>query len=306
MKKYIIATFILLVSSVGFAQQELMVSQYMFNGLVLNPAYAGSHGYWSSSILHRSQWVKFDKAPSTQTLCADGTVANEKVGLGITFSNDALGITNTQDVGLNASTKVSLGQGYLSAGLRLGVSRYSANLTEAIIRDDQDPVYAQNINGVMVPRIGAGLYYYTPTWFAGASIPNLLSSDKNVSFQSVGMNSFYRAHLYLNGGAVFKPSPDFAIKPSMLVKVQGNAPIQVDINCNVLFMNKFWFGAGYRTGDALVTMLEWNINHQLRLGYAFDYTLTSISDYSNNSHEVMLGYDFGKGVDIKARSPRYF
>jgi type IX secretion system PorP/SprF family membrane protein len=105
---------------------------------------------------------------------------------------------------------------------------------------------------------------------------------------------------------VFTPLPELAIKPSVLVKVQGSAPVSVDLNCNVLFMNKFWFGAGYRTGDALVTMLEWNINPQLRIGYAFDYTLSSISKYSNNSHEVMLGYDLGRAALVKTRSPRYF
>lgn len=306
MKKYIAIIIIIITAGAAKAQQEVMISQYMFNGLVLNPAYAGTHPYWSTSVLHRSQWVKFDKAPSTQTLCADGPILGGKVGVGLNITNDAIGITNQLDIGANGSTRVSLGAGFLSMGLRLGVSRYSADLTDAVIKDVDDPVYANNIGGTFIPRVGAGLYYYQRSWFAGLSIPSLLAVDEKITYSSSGMNSFYRAHMYLNGGVVFEPSPEIAIKPSVLMKIQGNAPVEVDLNCNVLFMNKFWFGAGYRTGDALVTMVEWNITNQLRVGYAFDYTLSAISDYSNNSHEVMLGYDFGKEVDLKARSPRYF
>lgn len=306
MKKYIAIIVIIITAGVAQAQQELMISQYMFNGLVLNPAYAGTHPYWSTSILHRSQWVAFDKAPRAQTLCADGPILGGKIGLGVNLSNDAIGLTNQFDFGANAATRVSLGAGFLSMGLRVGVSRYSADLTDAVIKDVDDPVYANNIGGSFIPRLGAGLYYYTRTWYAGLSVPSLLAVDEKISYTSAGLNSFYRAHMYLNGGFVYEISPEVALKPSMLLKVQGNAPVEADFNVNALFMNKFWFGAGYRTRDAIVLMAEWNITNQLRIGYAFDYTLSAISDYSNNSHEVMLGYDFGKDVDLKARSPRYF
>ncbi len=306
MKKYI-AIFILIIGAgAAQAQQELMISQYMFNGLVLNPAYAGTHPYWSTSILHRSQWVKFDKAPRTQTLCLDGPVMGGKMGVGLNMSNDAIGLTNQLDISGNVATRVSLGAGFLSMGLRLGGTRYSANLTDAIIRDVDDPVYAANIAGTFVPRLGAGLYYYQRKWFAGVSIPSLFAADQKISYNSTGMNSFYRAHMYVNAGLILTPSPEVAIKPSILVKYQGNAPVEVDLNCNALFMNKFWVGAGYRTGDALIAMVEWNISSQLRVGYAFDYTLSALSNYSSNSHEVMLGYDFGKDVNLKSRSPRYF
>jgi type IX secretion system PorP/SprF family membrane protein len=305
MKKYIILIAISIAAVRTSAQQELMISQYMFNSMVLNPAYAGTHDYWSTSILHRSQWVKFDNAPRTQFLSADGQIMGGKAGLGFNVSNDALGITNVLDINANGATHVNLGKGKLSFGLRLGVSRYSAQLTDAIIKDVEDPVYANNINGTMIPRVGAGLYYYQNNFFAGLAIPSLLAVDDKIAYTTAGVNSFYKNHIYLNTGMVFTPVPELAIKPSVLVKVQGNQ-VNVDLNCNALFMNKFWFGAGYRTGDALVTMLEWNINPQLRIGYAFDYTLSSISQYSNNSHEVMLGYDLGKAALVKARSPRYF
>jgi type IX secretion system PorP/SprF family membrane protein len=305
MKKYIILIAIAITAVRVSAQQELMISQYMFNSMVLNPAYAGTHDYWSTSLLHRSQWVKFDNAPRTQFLSADGPIMGGKAGLGFNVSNDALGITNVLDMNANVATNIKMGKGKLSLGIRLGASRYSAQLTDAIIKDTEDPVYANNINGTMIPRVGAGLYYYQSNFFAGLAIPSLLSIDDKISYTETGLNSFYKSHVYINTGMVFTPVPELAVKPSVLVKVQGNQ-VNVDLNCNVLFMNKFWFGAGYRTGDALVTMLEWNINPQLRIGYAFDYTLSTLSKYSNNSHEVMLGYDLGRAALVKTRSPRYF
>ncbi|MFM7728108.1 MAG: PorP/SprF family type IX secretion system membrane protein, partial [Flavobacteriales bacterium] len=263
MKKYIILIAIMIAAVRVSAQQELMISQYMFNSMVLNPAYAGTHDYWSTSLLHRSQWVKFDNAPRTQFLSADGQIIGGKAGLGFNVSNDALGITNILDLNANAATHVKMGKGKLSFGIRLGASRYSAQLTDAIIKDVEDPVYANNINGTMIPRVGAGLYYYQSNFFAGLAVPSLLSIDDKISYTETGINSFYKSHVYINTGMVFTPVPELAIKPSVLVKVQGNQ-VNVDLNCNALFMNKFWFGAGYRTGDALVTMLEWNINPQLR------------------------------------------
>jgi type IX secretion system PorP/SprF family membrane protein len=306
MKKIFNIVVLVLIVQIANAQQQLQMSQYMFNGLILNPAYAGSHSYWGVTALHRSQWVKFDKAPSTQTLGIDGPIAGGKLGLGFNVSNDKLGITNQLDFGANLAGRVSLGSGWLSAGIRLGATSYSAKLTDAVIWDAQDPVYANNLNGKLVPKIGLGLYYYTRNWFVGLSTPTILAKDDAVSFESSGWNSFYKTHLYLNGGYVFEVSPDLALKPTVLLKFQGAAPVEMDLNMNVFFMRKFWLGAGYRTGDAMVILGEWNITNQLRLGYAFDYTLTAIKNYSNGSHEIMLGYDFGKNVDIKARSPRYF
>ena len=140
----------------------------------------------------------------------------------------------------------------------------------------------------------------------GLSAPNILSVDDKISYTNTGVNSFYRTHIYANGGLVITPNSELAIKPSFLVKIQDGASPQVDLNCNLLFLKKFWVGAGYRSQDAIVAMLEWNITPEMRLGYAFDYTLSDLAKYSNNSHEVMLGYNFGSEVVMKTRSPRYF
>jgi len=306
MKKIVSLLLLIVVVLGASAQQELMISQYMFNGLVLNPAYAGSHQYWSASALHRSQWVQFDNAPTTQTVAIDGPIANRKFGAGLTVSNDKLGVTKQLEVGLNFSAKVALAKGNLAAGIRVAGSSYSANLSDVVIWDTQDPVYANNIQNQFIPKVGLGLYYSERLWFVGLSVPTIYSADNKIIPDASETKRFFKSHYYLNGGYVYVASPVVAIKPSVLVKYETAAPVEVDLNCNVLFFQKFWLGLGWRTGDALVAMAEWNVTQQLRIGYAYDYTLTDIANYSAGSHEIMLGFDFGKDVNIKARSPRYF
>jgi len=290
-----------------FAQQEMMVSQYMFNGLLLNPAYAGTHEYFSASVLHRSQWVKFDDSPVSQVFSIDGPIAKNKLGVGLLVTNDKLGVTSALDVSGNLSYKLDLGVGHLSFGLKAGISSYSANLNDLVVWDNDDPLYAQgNISNEMVTKFGFGMYYYTEKFYAGLSVPTIYSIDKGIISENSDEDSYFTQHYYLNTGYVFETSSIFAVKPSILVKYEPAAPVEIDINCNFLFFQKFWLGAGYRSGDALVGMLEYNITPQLRAGYAYDYTLTDIADYSSGSHEIMIAFDFGKNVQIKTRSPRYF
>lgn len=306
--KHLFALIILLSAATsGQGQQDLMVSQYMFNGLLLNPAYGGSHDYFSASLLHRSQWTQFDGAPATQVFSLDGPVANNKLGVGLIVTNDSHGIIQQLNVGLNGSYRLQLGAGNLALGLKVGFGSYSAKLSDATIWDEADEAYSfSNINGEFVTQIGFGAYYHTDKWFAGISIPTFESLDDNILQENSILERYFTRHIYGNAGYVFEPSANLAIKPSILVKYEASAPVEVDINCNFLLSQKLWLGAGYRTGDALVAMIEYNITPQLRAGYAYDYTLSEIASYSSGSHEVMIGYGFGRDIQIKTRSPRYF
>ena len=307
MKKIIVALTILLTASTLSAQQEVMVSQYMFNGLLLNPAYAGSHPYFSTSILHRSQWTGFDGAPTSQVFAIDGPVAGDRLGIGLNVVNDQLGIVNQLDIGANIAVKFPMPNGALSFGMRADVVSYSARLSEIVIWDENDPVYSFNdIQGELITQFAAGVYYHTDRWYAGLAVPNLYSLDDNISFEDTPNSDYFVPHYFVNGGFVISPSYNLDIKPSALIKIEPSAPVEVDINCNFLLYKKLWLGAGYRTGDALIGMVEFNFTPQLRAGYAYDYTLTDIANYSQGSHEIMLGFDFGKDVAIKKRSPRYF
>ena len=142
--------------------------------------------------------------------------------------------------------------------------------------------------------------------YAGVSIPTIYAADKNVRFNinDVG-DRYFEPHTYITAGYVFKRSDNFAIKPSFLIKYQNGAPLQADINCNLLIKNTFWIGASYRTGDAIVGILEYNIGTNFRAGYAYDFTTTALGDYNSGSHEIMLSFRFAKET-IKTKSPRYF
>lgn len=307
MKRYITFAFLFTIATCAWSQQELQVSQYMFNGLLLNPAYAGTHDYFSASLLHRSQWVNLDNAPTTQVFAIDGPIAKDKLGLGLIVSNDQLGIISQLDVAANLSVKFQLGQGNLSFGLKGGISSYSADLSSVEIWDIQDQVYNQNnIQGELVTKFGFGAYYYMDNFFAGISVPVIYSLDDAILPELTSQNNYFTQHYYANVGGIIEAGPSLAFKPSILVKYLPNAPVEVDLNCNALFFNRLWLGLGYRTQDALIGMVEYNITLQLRAGYAYDYTLTDIQTYSSGSHEIMIGYDFGKNVSIKTRSPRYF
>ena len=308
MKRLIYILVFVMVGAGASAQQEAMISQYMFNGLMLNPAYAGSHDYFSTSVLHRSQWVQFDNAPVTQVFSIDGPIADDRLGIGLNVVNDRLGIVNQLDFGTNIAVKFPLKSGTLSFGLRADIISYSARLSDVIVQDVADPVYSSNdIQGQFATQFAFGAYYHADNWYAGLGIPNLYSLDDNISvYDNPESTGYFVPHYFVNGGMVFSPSFNLDIKPSILVKVGPAAPVEIDLNCNFLLYKRLWLGAGYRTGDALVGILEYQMTPQLRAGYAYDWTLTDISDYSKGSHEVMIGYDFGKDIAIKKRSPRYF
>jgi len=309
MKKLLAAAIGVLLSTGLFAQQEVMVSHYMFNGLFLNPAYAGSHPYMTATLLHRSQWVSLDGAPKTQVFGIDAPLMNNKLGAGLTVINDKIGDTKQLEINANVSYHLQLDNANkhrLSFGIKAGVTNYTANLTDTKVWDENDPVFSNNINNQLIPRFGAGIYYYSDRVYAGISIPTLYAADQKIKFDiDNARKSYYTQHYYLNGGVVINASEKVKIKPSTLVKFEPNAPINIDINCNVLYNNLIWLGVSYRTGDALVALFDINITPQLRAGYAYDFTISDLNKYSNGTHEVMIGYQFGKDK-IKTRTPRYF
>jgi len=307
MKKIFYTSLFFLGIGHAMAQQEVMVSQYMFNGLFINPAYAGSHPYWSSSLLHRSQWVDLDGAPTTQLLAIDGPVMDNKMGLGFTLINDQIGVSRDLEFAGNYAYHMQVGQkSRLSLGIKAGLSAYSAKLSDLTYWDQNDQVFQNDISNEIVGKFGAGIYWYSERAFAGLSVPTIYAADKKLSSQIESTTeNYFTQHYYLNAGYVFKISETIDLKPSILVKYLPEAPVQADINCNALFRNTLWLGISYRTGDAVVAIVEYQVIPKLRIGYAYDATTSKLNNYSSGSHEIMLGFDFGRDL-AKIKSPRYF
>lgn len=289
------------------AQQEVMVSQYMFNGLFLNPAYAGSHGYMSSSLLHRSQWMQVEGAPRTSMLAVDGSLMGNRMGLGFSLVHDQIGISRDLDLSGHYAYHLRVGQrSKLALGLRGGISVYSARVTELRYWDVNDPMYQADIVNQPVGKFGFGLYWYNPTSYVGLSVPTIYAADGRITLDAPAtLGHYFTQHYYLHAGKVFPLGESLDIKPSTLIKYTANAPVEADVNCNLLYRERVWIGLGYRTGDALVAMLEYQVSPQLRIGYAYDMTTSRLRTYTTGSHEVMLGFDFGRDL-IRIKTPRYF
>ena len=284
-----------------------MISQYMFNGLLLNPAYAGSHPYMSGSLLHREQWTGIEGAPTTSILAIDGPLWNNKMGLGFTIAHDRIGISRDMEMAGHYAYRIKTGEyGKLAFGLKAGISLYSARISDLIYWDANDALYQQNISNEVVGKFGFGLYWYDDRSFVGVSVPTLYAADGAITTDATNaIDHYFTQHYYLYAGHVFELNEDFDLKPSVLLKYQKQAPPEVDVNVNALYKDRFWLGIGYRTGDAVVGMVEYQVNPMFRVGYAYDMTTSLLKRYVGGSHEIMLGIDLGK-EPIRIKSPRYF
>ncbi|MFM2134881.1 MAG: hypothetical protein RL021_281 [Bacteroidota bacterium] len=308
-----ISLFIILLSA-GYeyanAQQDVLLSQYMFNHLVVNPAYAGNKDYTVSQLLYRRQWVGMEGAPVTQIGSVHGRVGTTSMGWGGLVSHDRVGMTDRTDMYANGAYHLRVKEGMmLSLGLRAGGSFFACNNTDLRYWDEGDLVFDRNRVSKFLPNVGTGMYLYTSKYYAGISVPTVISYDESQALSSSAAIDAYIPrqvrHYFASGGAVFELNPDVILKPSMLIKYVAHAPLQADFNVNVLLSKILWVGASYRTGDAIVGLLEFQVNKRLRFGYSYDYTLSDIRNYSSGSHELMIGYDFGRNVDMK-KGPAYF
>ncbi len=286
------------------AQQEPMYSQYMFNMLNLNPAYAGNYGGDNVTLLYRMQWVGVDGAPKTGTLSWDRRNVDSNVGYGLQLYNDRLGIESTTGIQGFYSYKLKLSYSTLTFGLSGGTLNYRAAYSKATTTNPNDPLFDRDIN-IILPTVGFGLLFNAERMYIGFSMPALLKTkvDINNTLHSTSANN----HYFLTGGYIFDVSEGIKLKPSILVKaVRGSAPA-FDINMNAWFQNNLGFGISYRPNDALVGMFEIQLSPKLRLGYAYDYTISSLKTYNvGGSHELMLRYEFNLPKYIPILSPRYY
>jgi type IX secretion system PorP/SprF family membrane protein len=305
---YILISIGLLSNLNVIGQQDPMLSQYMFNGLFLNPAYAGSHEYSTATTLYRGQWVGFKGAPHTGILSYDAPLAKNTMGLGGIISFDHIGVSNKMDISANYSYHIKIGKkSKLALGMRAQLSYYWTNFEDLIYWDANDPTYQNNINTFM-PNFGVGAYFYMPRFYAGFSVPTVLSYNPAENLSSnLASTMRQERHYLLTAGYAIPLSKKFDLKPSFLMKLNANAPVEFDINLNLLYNNLIWVGASYRTMDGIVAMIEVQATKFMRIGYAFDYPVqTAMRNYQYGSHEIMLAFDFGKKDYLKVRSPRYF
>ena len=305
-KRWMGSVFALFLGLALFAQQDPQFTQYMFNMLALNPAYAGSGDRLNIKALTRHQWVGFEGAPTTQTLTAHSPIVNESLCIGGTIMRDAHGPVTQYGFMADVAYRIFMGESKLAFGLKGGLNLFQGKFAELNPLVAGDQVFQQNVNSKLDPQFGFGMMYYSDRYYLGVSTPKLLRSEffetDSLAFVS---EPGQRSHWFLSGGYVFDMGIYHKFKPTFLVKAVQGAPVSFDLSANFLFYEKFWLGAMYRHQDAVGVLAQYNINDDFSIGYSYDYPLSTLHNYSGGSHEIMLGYLLGKPVK-GIRSPRYF
>jgi len=282
-----------------------LTSQYLFNGLVINPAYAGSRDALAANLTYRQQWVGFDGAPVTQLISVHAPLARRKVGVGLLLYNDRIGVSNETGIFSTYAYRIRLPKGKLSLGLGAGLTLLRANWSDVSLQDNNDQAFNGTSNAAPRPNFSAGLFYYSKTLYIGASLPFILTHR----YQLTGEGYSFRqeqldAEPMLTGGYVVKMTKDLKLKPTALLRYRLDSGVQGDISANLIIKDKVWAGLSYRTGDAVIGMIEVLPTPQWRLGYSYDLGLSAIRRYHHGSHELMIQYEFG--YRIRVRDPRYF
>lgn len=292
------------------AQQNPMFTHYMYNTLMVNPGYAGSRDALTVTALHRSQWVDFSGAPTTQTLTMHSPLINDHIAVGFSLLNDKIGPTNNISLFADFAYRMKLTEkSKLAFGLSAGANIFQANLSSVPLDQQTDPVFQNSINNNVTPNFGFGAYYSRERFYAGISAPNLLQNNYSVVSLSDGSSLIGKEqrHYFFIAGAVFNMTDNLALKPTTLIKVTAGAPIQADLTASFIIMKKLLLGAMFRTGDAFGGLIGFDITDQFHVGYSYDWSYgLKTSKYNKGSHEIVLRYDFIFSSKKQIHSPRYF
>lgn len=305
--------FLLASGLVSNAQQDPMYTQYMFNTQTINPAYAGTWESFSFMVLARQQWAGLEGAPQTYTFSMQAPLKNERVALGLNLISDVVGLEKRFYMFTDYSYLLPINEGMkLRLGLKGGFTNYSNNLSEYITNVPGsgiiDPSFQGEIDRKFVPNFGIGGFLFGKKYYAGFSIPKILSHDFENNYNNLSVNAELR-HYFLIAGLIFDLGQNVKFKPTMLTKAtfssETGAPVELDLTANFLIKEKFWLGAMFRTGDSFGFIAQWIIDKKLRIGYSYDYTTTKLQNFHNGSHEIMISYEMRFLKEMFA-SPRYF
>lgn len=303
------------------AQQPMSFNQYMFNTMLINPAYAGSREVFTANGIARKQWVGIQGAPSVQSLSAHSPLRRSKSSMGFTIMSEQFGVTNRTGIYYNHAYRIKVGDGRggiknrgrgpgigkISFGINAGFDLRSSKWSEVSTGDplNADPEFYYDSGMKFEPNFGSGVYFNNNKYYAGFSIPRFLLWSDNPKEQSHNI-SFRMGNIayYLMAGGVFDMSRNVKIRPSFLLKWLPNSSFQADINANLIFNEKYTFGLTYRTTKTIAALVQIYITRQFSFAYSYDYTFSQLQGFSSGSHEIMLQYEFG--FNIRSTNPRYF
>jgi type IX secretion system PorP/SprF family membrane protein len=305
MRTKIIVLVLLLASACNYAQQDAQFTQYMYNTININPAYAGSRGVMSVFGLYRTQWVGLEGAPKTSSFSLNTPLNNNKLGLGVSLINDKIGPTNENALSGDFTYTVNTSETFkLSFGIKATANMFSLDVNKLNPENQGDPQF-QNFDTKISPNIGAGVYWHSEKAYIGLSVPNFIETN-HYNDNDVAINKD-KINYYLITGYVFDLDAYQYIKfkPAILTKMVKGAPLQIDLSANFMFYDKFVMGVAYRWSAAMSAMVGFQISDGMYVGYGYDHETTNLNRYNSGSHETFLRFEFLNKYS-RITSPRFF
>jgi len=283
-------------------------SQYLQNGLVINPAYTGTREALSGFLSYRMQWMGTNGSPLLQSVSFHSPMKNDKVALGIMAQFMKYGATKSTSIYGSYAYHIRLKKGKISFGLKAGVDLSNTDYTGLLLNDPNDPVFKTNDQSLVLPNAGTGVYYYSDRFFAGLSVPSFLNYRRTSNGSTTPYHSFSQYDFLFSAGALVSIAPILKFKPSVLIdySLQNTKKLtQFDINGNFIIADLIWAGGSWRISEQVaVAILQVQLNHQLMFGFSYDYPYGRMNSYSKGSTEFILRYEFR--YKVSAANPRYF
>ena len=302
MKTKLFSFVLMFTTFVNYAQQDAQFTQYMYNTININPAYAGSRGALSIFALHRTQWVGLDGAPVTNVASVNTPLNESNLGLGVTIINDKIGPTTENTISTDVSYTVPTSETFkLSFGIKATANFFNLDINR-LNPAEADPSI-RDFNNKFTPNIGAGVYLHSDKAYIGFSIPNFIESDRYDDNEVAIFKE--KINYYLIAGYVFDMNESIKFKPALLTKIVEGAPIQVDLSGNFMFNDKFVLGVAYRWSAAVSAMVGFQVSESMYIGYGYDHDTTRLKNYNSGSHEIFLRYEIFKN-NGKITTPRFF
>lgn len=285
------------------AQQDAQYTQYMYNTISVNPAYAGSRGLLSVFGLYRTQWVGLDGAPQTSTFSINTPLSNSNLGVGASLVNDKIGPTNENTLSADLSYTIPTSDEFkLSFGIKATANLFNIDVSKLSFEHQDDPQF-QNLQNKFTPNIGAGVYWHSDRAYVGFSVPNFIETNRYDDNEIAIFKD--KINYYLMGGYVFDLNYYTKFKPAVLTKMVQGAPLQVDVSGNFMFYDKFTVGLAYRWSASLSAMAGFQVSEGLYVGYGYDHETTRLRRFNSGSHEIFLRFEFFNNYS-KIISPRFF
>jgi type IX secretion system PorP/SprF family membrane protein len=282
-------------------EKALLYTHYSFNGLAVNPAFAGSREMLSVNLSHRSQWMGFEGAPSYNIFAVHTPLKKTTMGLGFLVMNESIGLRKYTGFYLNYAHRLNVGRGKLALGLKAGLA---TGKFDNIDLGNDDILFGEKTNSFLLPNFGAGMYYYTRNFYAGFSVPLMMGYKTNESGEITVYHDFNKYQYYFTTGVTLRMAENWSLQPSGLLEYEKSSGVLAEGGLSILYKDALRVGGSYRSTKALVMIMDYKLTYQIRAGIAYDYGMGGLNEYNRNSFEICFEYNFG--YQIKASNPTQF